>query len=89
MMGVRLFLPVLLCESGRFADSLLEFVLRLPQVMEQSSQFSMVLALKVRRDPFRPARHADEMFYERLIWVCEELIGIHGLVNLRGELAVG
>ena len=66
-MGVRLFFAVLLRESGCFADSFLEFVLRLAQIMEQSSQFSMVIALKVRSESFRPACHADEVFDEMVL----------------------
>ncbi len=50
--------------------------------MEQARQLGVVFALEVRSELFRPARHAQEMFNERLIRVSEEWSGVHGFFSL-------
>jgi len=73
-MGMRLLVAMVFllasldCDHPRF-----EAFLCLSQIMEQSGQFSMILALKVRSEFFRPARHADEVFDEHFAFVPEDV----------------
>ena len=71
-------------------DPVLELLLGLAQVMEQARQLSVSLTSEASSELFRPARHTQEMFNERLVRVGEDLSGVHGLVRwgrrLRAEL---
>ena len=50
-------------------DPLLKLLLRLAQVVEQARQLCLILPIEVCSERFRPPRHAQEMYDERLIRV--------------------
>jgi hypothetical protein len=77
VMSVRVLLPLFIA----CADSLLELLLGLAQVMEQARQLCVVFPLETSSELFRPAGHTQEMFNERLVRVGEDLSGVHGLVR--------
>jgi hypothetical protein len=58
VMSVRVLLPLFIA----CADSLLELLLGLAQVMEQARQLSVILPLEASSELFRPARHTQEVF---------------------------
>jgi hypothetical protein len=64
-------------------DPVLELLLGLAQVVEQARQLCLIFPLEASSELFRPARHTQEVFNERLIRVGEDLSGGHGLVSLR------
>jgi len=67
----------------------LELFLGLAQVVQKARRLCMIFRLEASSEILRPARHAQEMFNERLIRVSEDLGGAHGSVSLHRLIAVG